>query len=86
MDEEELAGMEMMGKAIATMALRNSVDAINEVFGHGKAKIDTPLVAAVFAAHSQMLSSMLTAASFANMEQGDDDDEDDDDLDLMFNS
>lgn len=84
MDEEELAGMEMMGRAIATMALRNSVDAINDVFGANKAKIDTPLVAAVFAAHSQMLSSMMTAASFAGLEP--DDDDDDDDLDLMFNS
>ena len=44
MVNEELESMQMMGKAIATIALRNAVDAINEVFGPGSAKIDTPLL------------------------------------------
>lgn len=73
MDNEELESMQMMGKAIATIALRNAVDAINEVFGPGSAKIDTPLVAAAFAAQSQFLSGLIAAASLS---VGDDDDDD----------
>lgn len=80
MDPEELESMQMMGQAIATMALQNSVDAINAVFGPGSAKVDTPLVAAAFAAQTQFLGTLIAAASAS---LGEDDDEA---LDLMFNS
>ena len=81
MDEEELAGFSVMGQAIATMALQNSVDAINAVFGPGSAKLDTPLVAAAFVAQSQFLSGMIAAAS---MVMGEDDD--DDEIEFELNS
>jgi hypothetical protein len=77
MDEEELESLSMMGQTIATMALQNSVDAINSVFGPGSAKIDTPLVAAAFAAQSQFLSGMIAAASMVMSGSEDDDDEED---------
>jgi hypothetical protein len=79
MDEEELESLSIMGQAIATMALQNSVDAINAVFGPGSAKLDTPLVAAAFSAQSQFLSGMIAAASMVagGMDDGDDDEEDD---------
>jgi hypothetical protein len=73
MDPEELESMQMMGQAIATMALQNSVDAINAVFGAGSAKVDTPLVAAAFAAQTQFLGTLIAAAS-ASLVDGDDDD------------
>jgi hypothetical protein len=76
MDEEELDALAVMGQTLATMALQNSVDAINAVFGPGSAKLDTPLVAAAFAAQSQFLSGMIAAAS---MVMGEGIDEDDDD-------
>jgi hypothetical protein len=84
MDEEELEGLSIMGRAIATMALQNSVDAINAVFGPGSAKLNTPLVAAAFSAQSQFLSGMLAAASMVagGMDVGDDDDDDEDDFEL----
>jgi hypothetical protein len=71
MDSEELESMQMMGQAIATIALRNAVGAIDEVFGKGSAKVDTPLVAAAFAAQTQFLATLISAAS---MSMGDDDD------------
>ena len=83
MDEEELANFSIMGQAIATMALQNSVDAINSVFGPGSAKLDSPLVAAAFAAQSQFLSGMIAAAS---MVMGEDDDDDDDEIEFELNS
>jgi hypothetical protein len=86
MDEDELESLSMMGQAIAKMALQNSVDAINAVFGPGSAKLDTPLVAAAFAAQSQFLSGMIAAASLAVGEMDEDDDDDLDDLEFGLNS
>jgi hypothetical protein len=74
MDPDELDSMAVMGQAIATIALQNSVDAINAVFGEGSAKVDTPLVAAAFAAQSQFLATLITAASQSLREDEDDDD------------
>ena len=79
MDDEELEGLSIMGQALATIALKNSVDAINAVFGPGSAKIDSPLVAAAFVAQSQFLSGMIAAASM--VADGDDFDSDDEDED-----
>ena len=83
MDEEELESLSIMGQAIATMSLKNSVDAINAVFGPGSAKIDSPLVAAAFAAQSQFLSGMIAAASMVG---GAMDEDDEDDIDFELNS
>jgi hypothetical protein len=85
MDEEELQSLSMVGQAVATIALQNSVDAINAVFGPGSAKLDTPLVAAAFVAQSQFLSGMIAAASMS-LGDGDLDLDLDDDLDFELNS
>lgn len=94
MDEEEIMNMQALSSTITTMALQNAVDAINHVFGPGKAKIDSPLLAAVFTAQSQFMSNLMVAAStmedaglFDGIELDEDDDDDlDDDDDFNLNS
>jgi hypothetical protein len=88
MDEEELLNMQALSSTIATISLQNAVDAINNVFGPGKAKIDSPLLAAVFTAQNQFMSNLMAAAAamegeglFDGLELDDDDDEDEDDDD-----
>jgi hypothetical protein len=66
MDDEEFEGISALGQAFATMTLQNSVDAINAVFGPGKAKMDSPLLAAVFTAQSHFISNLMTAASMVD--------------------
>jgi hypothetical protein len=94
MDEEEIMNMQALSSTITTIALQNAVDAINQVFGPGKAKIDSPLLAAVFTAQSQFMSNLMVAAStledadlFDGIELDEDDDDDlDDDDDFNLNS
>lgn len=71
MEEDQFEQMQTMASALATMALRSTVGAINDVFGPGSAKIDSPLVAAGFAAQSQFLASLMVAAS-AGLDDDDD--------------
>jgi hypothetical protein len=94
MDEEELLNLQALSSTIATMSLQNAVDAINTVFGPGKAKVDSPLVAAVFSAQSQFMSNLMAAAATMegeglfdgiDLDEDDDDDADDDD-DFNLNS
>jgi hypothetical protein len=95
MDEEEIMNMQALSSTITTMALQNAVDAINQVFGPGKAKIDSPLLAAVFTAQSQFMSNLMVAAASMDesdlfegidLDEDDDGDLDDDDDDFNLNS
>jgi hypothetical protein len=96
MDDDELMHLQTLSGQVATMSLQNAVDAINQVFGAGTAKMDSPLLAAVFTAQTQFMTQMITAAAamaetdlFEGLEladEDDEDDEDDDDDDFILNS